>query len=64
MFYRFRSSIYIDSIIDQTNLTIEEARANIEDEVEAYASVIPNSFVGGTALFTPSNLVKPFDKDI
>ena len=62
--FRFRSSIYIDTYIDQENLEFEEARAIAEDTITAYASVIPNSYVGGTALFTPTNILQPLDKEI
>ena len=59
---RFRASIYVDVWVKQTD-NLEEDRKKAEEQVREFQEQIPNSYVGGVALYQ-HNLLQPLDREI
>jgi hypothetical protein len=59
---RFRASVYVDVWVPQTD-DLEADRAEAQRIAEEFASLRPNSYVGGVAGFT-GNIDRPFDREI
>lgn len=60
---RFRGSIYVDLLIDSSD-AVNLDRQRALEQLDLYADKIPNSFVGGVAMYDPQNIEKPLDREI
>lgn len=64
---KFRGSIYVDLFIPDAfkdnKLDVEGMREEARKQLDEFADVIPNSYIGGVAMMS-SNLLKPMDQEI
>ena len=59
---RFRASVYIDIFVPATD-DLERDRDEATRIAREFASLRPNAFIGGVAMFQ-RDLLKPLDRDI
>ena len=60
---KFRGSIYIDVWVPETD-NLETDREVAESKILEYANQIPNSYIGGVALYHTKGIMNPLDRDI
>ena len=60
---RFRASIYVDVFVPETN-NLEDDREEARNKVEEYREEVPNSYIGGVALYQPEKGFNVLDAEI